>query len=198
MRDLRGPAAKAKLEAIGVSYYDSTVPRTSSYRTLRGPRSHPDHRHGPVVGWLDAMMASHASLSVPLLCCSSGRQLWQPSAGADQRDRARVAHLNAAQAAHTRGRGRCPRRSSDGRRELAEAAARYRQLAELNPLRKDLYAPLADTLIARGNAAAATLAARRCGRVRGAAARAAGAGPRRYAPPAARHRGGAAGLQTSR
>ncbi len=28
MQDLRGPQAKAKLEAIGVSYYDSTVPRT--------------------------------------------------------------------------------------------------------------------------------------------------------------------------
>jgi hypothetical protein len=28
MQDLRGPAAKAKLEAVGVSYYDATVPRT--------------------------------------------------------------------------------------------------------------------------------------------------------------------------
>jgi hypothetical protein len=28
MQDLRGPQAKAKLEAVGVSYYDGTVPRT--------------------------------------------------------------------------------------------------------------------------------------------------------------------------
>ena len=28
MQDLRQPAARAKVEAIGVSYYDSTVPRS--------------------------------------------------------------------------------------------------------------------------------------------------------------------------
>lgn len=61
-----------------------------------------------------------------------------------------------AQAAHGRGRvaaERGDRATADG--ELQTAAAYYRQLIEDNPLRRDLYAPLADTLIRRGNAAAA-------------------------------------------
>ncbi len=64
--------------------------------------------------------------------------------------------LNEAQSAHSRGREALARGDRPAaERELADAAARYRQLLELNPLRKDLYAPLADTLIARGNPAAA-------------------------------------------
>ena len=64
--------------------------------------------------------------------------------------------LNEAQAAHARGRDaaqRGDRKTAES--ELAAAAALYRQLLEINPLRKDLYAPLADTLLRRGNAAAA-------------------------------------------
>ncbi len=64
--------------------------------------------------------------------------------------------LNQAQAAHTRGREAAERGDrAQADTELATAAALYRQLLELNPLRKDLYAPLADTLLRRGNAAAA-------------------------------------------
>lgn len=64
--------------------------------------------------------------------------------------------LNEAQAAHTRGRDAALRGDrSQAESELAAAAALYRQLLEINPLRKDLYAPLADTLLRRGNAAAA-------------------------------------------
>ncbi len=64
--------------------------------------------------------------------------------------------LNQAQAAHTRGREAIERgERAAAETELATAAALYRQLLELNPLRKDLYAPLADTLLRRGNAAAA-------------------------------------------
>jgi tetratricopeptide (TPR) repeat protein len=64
--------------------------------------------------------------------------------------------LTKAQAAHARGRAA----TEHGERavaesELARAADLYRQLLDQNPLRRDLYAPLADTLIRRGNAAAA-------------------------------------------
>ncbi len=86
-----------------------------------------------------------------------GPSAWQPSAWAQTSEIEREWRtLNAAQAAHTRGREALARGDRPtAERELSEAAARYRQLLELNPLRKDLYAPLADTLIARGNAAAA-------------------------------------------
>lgn len=64
--------------------------------------------------------------------------------------------LQQAQAAHTRGREaaeRGDRTTADA--ELTAAADLYRQLLEQNPLRRDLYAPLADTLMRRGNPAAA-------------------------------------------
>lgn len=64
--------------------------------------------------------------------------------------------LQQAQAAHTRGREaaeRGDRTTADT--ELTAAADLYRQLLEQNPLRRDLYAPLADTLMGRGNPAAA-------------------------------------------
>lgn len=64
--------------------------------------------------------------------------------------------LNKAHAAHTRGREAADRGDrAQAETELATAAALYRHLLELNPLRKDLYAPLADTLLRRGNFAAA-------------------------------------------
>lgn len=82
----------------------------------------------------------------------NGRPAWAQTSEIEREWRT----FNEAQAAHSRGReaqARGDRAAAE--RELGEAAARYRQLLELNPLRKDLYAPLADTLIARGNAAAA-------------------------------------------
>lgn len=64
--------------------------------------------------------------------------------------------LQKAQAAHARGREAAQRGDKpNADLELAAAAELYRQLIEQNPLRRDLYAPLADTLIRRGNSAAA-------------------------------------------
>lgn len=64
--------------------------------------------------------------------------------------------LQKAQAAHVRGREAAQRGDKpNAELELAAAAELYRQLIEQNPLRRDLYAPLADTLIRRGNSAAA-------------------------------------------
>lgn len=64
--------------------------------------------------------------------------------------------LQKAQSAHARGRDAAQRGDkTNADVELAAAAELYRQLIEQNPLRRDLYAPLADTLIRRGNSAAA-------------------------------------------
>ncbi len=90
-----------------------------------------------------------------VLCVCAGGSV--PSARAQLSDIEREWRvLQQAQAAHARGRAAAERGDRDtALSELGAAAERYQQLLEQNPLRRDLYGPLADTLILRNNAAAA-------------------------------------------
>lgn len=81
----------------------------------------------------------------------------QPLAGHSQSSEIEIEWrtLHDAQAAHQRGWQAAARGDKDtATQALTEAGTLYRQLIERNPLRRDLHAPLVDTLVRRGNATA--------------------------------------------
>ena len=181
---------------------DWRVPTTTARFRVPGPCRTPPRSSQPSrqPTWPRrvARILSHASLSVP---CSAARRAVSLAAvgvGADQRIEREWRTLNAAQAAHTRGR-EAPARGDrpTAERELGEdggplpSALRAQPAAQGSVCAARRYADRARQCGGRLRAVASSQVregARVPLRVRP------GAGPRRYAPPAARHREAQRGL----